>query len=388
MKRVTSQPSSPHAVAIATALDLPALPRLGAEGELAHRVRAAWDSKTKPPGSLGRLEALALQLALVQDCARPRIERAEVRVFAGDHGVAAEGVSPYPQAVTAQMVANFLAGGAAISVLAKQFDAALAVVDAGVASPLAAHPQLLDLKIASSTANFAHGPAMTDAQRDAALAAGVAIGRGLAPHTALVLGEMGIGNTTSAAAIMAALTGFAAADCVGRGTGLDDAGVARKAAVVERALRANGLLSDGGGTGDAPEGVTMAHGVVRRDRDMALRVLSTVGGFEIAMMAGAMLGAASVRALVIVDGFIATSAAAVALAVDPALKPFLVFAHASAEAPHARWLQQLGVEPLLSLGMRLGEGSGAALALPLLRAACALLADMATFDSAGVSDRA
>jgi nicotinate-nucleotide--dimethylbenzimidazole phosphoribosyltransferase len=349
----------------------PALPALDPEGRIARDVRAAWDRKTKPPGSLGRLEALGLQLALVQGCVVPQVARAEVRVFAGDHGVVAEGVSPYPQAVTAQMVANFLGGGAAISVLARQFGAALSVVDAGVAATLPPHPQRLDRKVAAGTANFAEGPAMSAAQRDAALASGVAIGRGLAPQAVLVLGEMGIGNTTSAAAIMAAMTGFDAADCVGRGTGLDDAGVARKAAVVARALRANGL---GPGPAAGPE--------------PTLRVLAAVGGFEIAMMAGAMLGAASVRALVVVDGFIATAAAAVALAIDPALRPFLVFAHASAEAPHARWLAHLGVDPLLSLGLRLGEGSGAVLALPLLQAACALLAEMATFDSAGVSDRA
>jgi nicotinate-nucleotide--dimethylbenzimidazole phosphoribosyltransferase len=345
----------------------PALPRIDADGELAQRVRRALDAKTKPPGSLGRLEALALQLALVQDRADPTVAQAEVRVFAGDHGVVAEGVSPYPQAVTAQMVANFLAGGAAISVLARQFDAALAVVDAGVAAPLAPHPQLLDRKLARGTANFAIGPAMGASQAEEALAAGVAIGRALAPRSVLVLGEMGIGNTTSAAAIMAALTGLTARDCVGRGTGLDDAGVARKAEVVERALQANGLR----GTTAAP-----------------LAVLTGVGGFEIGMMAGAMLGAASVRALVVVDGFIATAAAALALAIDPALRPFLVFAHVSAEAPHARWLALLDAEPLLALGLRLGEGSGAVLALPLLRSACALLADMATFDGAGVSDRA
>lgn len=365
----------------------PPLPHIDAGSALAERVRAAWDTKTKPPGSLGKLEALALQMALVQDRALPHIEHAEVRVFAGDHGVVAEGVSPYPQAVTAQMVANFLAGGAAISVLARQFDATLAVVDAGVAVHLPAHPQGVDRKVGPGTANFAEGPAMSSGQRDTALHAGAAIGSGLAPSSVLVLGEMGIGNTTSAAAIMAALTDFAPADCVGRGTGIDDEGLARKAAVVERALRRHGpslgpaLARSGNQAGcGSPDG--------GEHRDRALRVLSAVGGFEIAMMAGAMLGAASVRAVVVVDGFIATAAAAIALGIDPTLKPFLVFAHASAEAPHARWLHELGVEPLLSLGMRLGEGSGAVLALPLLRAACTLLAEMATFDSAGVSDRA
>lgn len=354
----------------------PMLPRLEPDGELARRVRHALDAKTKPPGSLGRLEALALQLALVQDRADPRMAEAHVRVFAGDHGVVAEGVSPYPQAVTAQMVANFLAGGAAISVLARQFDARLAVVDAGVASPLAAHPMLLSRRIDDGTANFAQGPAMGVAQAVAALDAGVAIGRELAAQSVLVLGEMGIGNTTSSAALMAALTGLDAAECVGRGTGVDEAGLARKVEVVRRALAVNRL--DG----------RPSEAFVAASPEVALRALAAVGGFEIAMMAGAMLGAASVRVLVVVDGFIATAAAAVALAIDPALKPFLVFAHVSAEAPHARWLARLDAEPLLSLGLRLGEGSGAVLALPLLRASCALLAEMATFDSAGVSDRA
>lgn len=354
----------------------PVLPRLEPDGELAHRVRHALDRKTKPPGSLGRLEALALQMALVQGRPDPQVAHAEVRVFAGDHGVVAEGVSPYPQAVTAQMVANFLAGGAAISVLARQFEARLAVVDAGVAAPLGAHPMLLSGRIADGTANFAQGPAMGVTQAVAALDAGVAMGRGLAPQSVLVVGEMGIGNTTSSAALMATLTGLDAAECVGRGTGVDEAGLARKTAVVRRALAVNGL------------DVQCSESSAAASPDAALRALAAVGGFEIAMMAGAMLGAASVRALVVVDGFIATAAAAVALAIDPALKPFLVFAHVSAEAPHARWLARLEAEPLLSLGLRLGEGSGAVLALPLLRAACALLAEMATFDSAGVSDRA
>ncbi|WP_397608060.1 nicotinate-nucleotide--dimethylbenzimidazole phosphoribosyltransferase [Silanimonas sp.] len=365
----------PSSAAPAASFTPPTLPRIEVDGDLARRVRHALDNKTKPPGSLGRLEDLALQLALVQDCVDPRVAQAEVRVFAGDHGVVAEGVSPYPQAVTAQMVANFLAGGAAISVLARQFDARLAVVDAGVASVLADHPMLLSRRIANGTANFANGPAMGAPQAVAALEAGVAIGRGLAAQSVLVLGEMGIGNTTSAAAIMAALTGESPSDCVGRGTGVDDAGLTRKAKVVARALKANNLAAH-------------TERPIVGTSDGALRVLAAVGGFEIAMMAGALLGAGSVRALVVVDGFIATAAAALALAIDPAIKPFLVFAHVSAEAPHARWLAQLDAEPLLALGLRLGEGSGAILALPLLRAACALLAEMATFDSAGVSDRA
>lgn len=319
--------------------------------------------KTKPPGSLGDLEALAARIARVQRRQATMIEHAQVLVFAGDHGIVAEGVSAYPSAVTAQMVQNFLTGGAAICVLARQFDAALTVIDAGVASALPTHPRLLDRKLGMGTANFARSPAMSEAQCLAALRSGIDIVGDLAPHGAVILGEMGIGNTTSAAALMHALTGLPAAECVGRGTGADDAMLLRKIAVIEAAV-AN-------------------HGPGRH----ALETLARYGGFEIAMMVGAMLGAAARRQIVVVDGFIATAAAAVALRIAPALHDYCVFAHVSAEAPHRRWLQLLDARPLLDLGLRLGEGSGAILALPLLHAAAAILREMATFASAGVSGR-
>jgi nicotinate-nucleotide--dimethylbenzimidazole phosphoribosyltransferase len=330
---------------------------------LAQAIDAELAAKTKPPGSLGELERLAAQIARAQGCVKPRIAHAQVLVFAGDHGIVAEGVSAYSQAVTAQMVLNFLAGGAAICVLAKTLDAELTVIDAGVAAALPAHPRLLARKIAHGTANFAHAPAMTLAQCVDAVRAGAEIASGFAPQGAIALGEMGIGNTTSAAALMHALTAVSAEDCVGRGTGVDDAALRRKADVVAAA-------------------------VARHGRDgTPLDMLARYGGFEIAMMCGAMLGAAARRQIVIVDGFIATAAAAVAAAIAPQLLDYCVFAHVSAEAPHRRWLQALGARPLLDLGLRLGEGSGAVLALPLLRAAAAVLSEMATFASAGVSGR-
>jgi nicotinate-nucleotide--dimethylbenzimidazole phosphoribosyltransferase len=327
----------------------------------AREVAAALDAKTKPPGSLGVLETLAAQIAHVQRRLDPQVEHAQTLVFAGDHGIAAAGVSAYPREVTAQMVANFLAGGAAICVLSRQFGADLTVVDAGVAAELSPHPRLLDRKLGFGTANFAETQAMSESACMAALRAGIEIAASYAPNGALIFGEMGIGNTTSAAALMHALTGIPVADCVGRGTGIDDAALARKIAVIETAAARMGASTD------------------------ALVSLRRYGGYEIAMMCGAMLGAGVKRQIAVVDGFIASAAAAVALAVAPALRHFLVFAHVSAEAPHRRWLEMLRVRPLLDLDLRLGEGSGAILALPLLHAATAILREMATFAEAGVS---
>ncbi len=340
-----------------------AITPLDRSGALASEVRAELDRKTKPPGSLGRLESLALQLALIQQTSRPQIQSAQVIVFAGDHGVVAEGVSPYPQAVTAQMVANFLGGGAAISVLARELSAGLAVVNAGVATALPAHHNLIDQAVARGTANLRVGPAMSVVDAERCLDLGSQAVARFPSADVLVFGEMGIGNSTSAAALMHALTGIDADDCVGRGTGIDDTGLARKAAVVADAIKQYSAAGDG-------------------------RVLlARFGGFEIGQMTGAMLAAAARRTVYVVDGFIATAAAALAIKIEPAALDYAVFAHVSAESPHRAWLDALGVSALLDLGMRLGEGSGAILALPLLRAACALLEQMATFDSAGVSDR-
>jgi nicotinate-nucleotide--dimethylbenzimidazole phosphoribosyltransferase len=281
-------------------------------------------------------------------------------VFAGDHGLAARGVSAYPSDVTWQMVENFLAGGAAVSVLARQHGLALTVVDAGVAKDIAPRAGLQIRKMAYGTADASQGPAMTADQCLSAMAAGADLIKGL-PGNAVLFGEMGIGNTSSAALLMARLTGLPLDQCVGRGTGLDDAGVQRKLAVLQQALQANANAAQ------------------------PLDALAALGGFEIAMMCGAMLEAAAQKRVVVVDGFISTSAALVAHAMQPDMLSCCIFAHQSDESGHARMLNHLGVQPLLHLGLRLGEGSGAALAWPLLESACAILRDMASFESAGVS---
>ncbi|ATF86635.1 nicotinate-nucleotide--dimethylbenzimidazole phosphoribosyltransferase [Burkholderia gladioli] len=323
------------------------------------------DTKTKPPGSLGKLEALALQLGRIQRSTRPRIERPVTIVFAADHGIAAEGVSPYPQAVTAQMVANFLAGGAAINAFSKLAGCELEIVDAGVATPLPASPQLIAVPVAAGTRNFAQEPAMSEAQLHAALAAGAArVAHHAALGTTVVgFGEMGIANTSAAACLMSRLVGLPLAECVGRGTGLDDQGLARKRAVLEAALARH------------PEA------------QAPLEVLATFGGFEIAMMTGAFLAAAQARMAILVDGFIASSALLVAAALQPAVLDYCVFSHVSDENGHRRMLRHFGAAPLLALDLRLGEGTGAALALPLLRAATAFLDEMASFEAAGVANR-
>ncbi|HEX7935738.1 MAG TPA: nicotinate-nucleotide--dimethylbenzimidazole phosphoribosyltransferase [Paraburkholderia sp.] len=323
------------------------------------------DTKTKPPGSLGRLEALALQMGMIQRSTRPTVERPALIVFAGDHGIAAEGVSPYPQAVTAQMVANFLAGGAAVNALSRVAGIELEVVNAGIATPLPRTDGLIDMPIAAGTRNFAHEPAMTHAQALAAMQAGAERVRHHAARGSNVIGfgEMGIANTSAAACLMSRLCGAPIDECVGRGTGLDDAGLAKKRNVLAAAL---------------------AH---HEESTAPLDVLATFGGFEIAMMAGAYLAAAHARMTILVDGFIASSALLVADAIAPDVRAYCVFAHASNEAGHRRMLDHFGAAPLLSLDMRLGEGTGAALAVPLLRAASAFINEMASFESAGVANR-
>lgn len=330
--------------------------------ELAHEL----DDKTKPRGSLGRIEALAAQIGLIQGRSRPRLEAPQLVVFAADHGIAAQGVSAYPAEVTRQMVGNFLTGGAAVSVLARQHGLGLTVVDCGVAHDFAPQPGLVIAKVAGcelGTTDSSLGPAMSVAEARAAMANGCRLVRSL-PGNALLLGEMGIANTSAAALLMARLTGLTLSQCVGRGTGLDNVGLAHKQAVLQAALAAN------------------ANAV------QPLEVLAALGGLEIATMAGAVLQAAAERRVVVVDGFITTAAVAVAHALAPPVLQRCVFAHASAESGHARWLQKLGVQPLLDLGLRLGEGSGAALAWPLLESACRLLEEMASFSSAGVSREA
>ncbi|WP_119153957.1 nicotinate-nucleotide--dimethylbenzimidazole phosphoribosyltransferase [Caldimonas tepidiphila] len=333
-----------------------------ADAALAQRLQHRLDRKTKPLGALGRLETLALQLGLIQGSEAPALREPQLLVFAGDHGLAARGVSAYPQDVTWQMVENMLAGGAAVSVLARQHGLALAVVDAGVAHEFAPRPGLVIRKVAPGTRDAASEPAMTAAQCAQALLAGRELVRER-PGNALLLGEMGIANTSSASLLMARLTGLPIAQCTGRGTGLDDAGVARKTAVLDEALRLHAQAT-------AP-----------------LDALAALGGFEIAMMAGAVLQAAHERRVVVVDGFITSAAVLVAQALAPAVRDYCVWSHRSGESGHARLLEALGGVPLLELGLRLGEGSGAALAWPLVDSAARLLEEMASFESAGVSDR-
>lgn len=329
-------------------------------------LRAKVDGKTKPLGALGQLETLALKVGVVQQTLQPRLARPVILVFAGDHGIVAEGVSPFPQEVTYQMVLNFLGGGAAINVFARQNGIVLRVVDAGVKGEFPATVGLIAAKVGPGTASFLRGPAMTHDQ----CAQAIELGRKLAAaeimsgSNVLGFGEMGIGNTTSAAALMSVLCNLSPADCVGRGTGLDDAGVQRKQAVIEQALAFHG------------------HGVAD-----PLQALMTFGGFEIAMMTGAMLGAAEQGALLLIDGFIATTALLVAARLQPAILEYAVFSHRSGEAGHSRLLAELHAQPLLDLGMRLGEGTGAALAYPIVQAAVNFLNEMASFESAGVSGR-
>jgi nicotinate-nucleotide--dimethylbenzimidazole phosphoribosyltransferase len=326
------------------------------------------------PGALGRLEELALQLGLIQRSLSPRITAPHVLVCAGDHGAAKAGVSAFPQEVTWQMVENFLAGGAAINVLSHLAGMQLVVVDAGVAHEFGPRDGLVDMKVgAGGTANYLEGAAMSAAQCAEAMAKGATLARdiAIAGCNVLAFGEMGIGNTASASLLTHCITGLPLVDCVGRGTGLDDAGLERKRALLAQALAA------------WPE-CPAPGGVATND---ALRILARFGGFEIAMLAGAMLAAAEARMTLLIDGFIVTAALLVAARVSPAVLDYCVYAHCSNEAGHRRQLDWLGGKPLLDLGLRLGEGTGAALALPLLKAACGFMDEMASFESAGVSGK-
>jgi nicotinate-nucleotide--dimethylbenzimidazole phosphoribosyltransferase len=330
------------------------------------RARRRQDQLTKPQGSLGRLEELSVRLAGITGKERPRLSRKAIITMAGDHGVVAEGVSAYPQEVTPQMVHNFLRGGAGINVLARHIGARVIVVDMGVAVTLEPHPQLLLKKVAPGTRDMSKGPAMSRKQALQAVEAGMEVveeelGKGL---DILGTGDMGIGNTTAASAIAAVFTGQPVEGLTGRGTGLDEAGLARKVAVIDRALSVNQPAA-----GDP------------------LDVLSKVGGFELGGLAGAMLGAAAHRVPVVIDGFISGAAALVACGLCPGLKDFLVVSHISAEPGHRAVLRHLGLRPLLDLGMRLGEGTGACLGIFLCEAACRLLDEMATFGEAGVSGK-
>ena len=328
------------------------------------------NNKTKPLGSLGRIEDLALTLGQILGTENPVLDQPQMVVFAADHGLAARGVSAYPSDVTWQMVENFLAGGAAVSVLARQHGLALTVVDCGVT-----HNFLMDLpagatraglqvrKVAWGAGDSSKGPAMTKAECAKAVAQGQALVKEL-PGNALLLGEMGIGNTSAASLLLSKLTGLDIAQCTGAGTGLDAQAVLRKTDVLRTVLARHARVTG------------------------PMDVLAVMGGLEIATMVGAVLQAADERRVVVVDGFIATSAVLVAHAVQPLVLQRCVFAHRSGERGHEFMLQHLGAHALLDLGMRLGEGSGAALAWPLLQSACAILREMASFESAGVSEKA
>jgi nicotinate-nucleotide--dimethylbenzimidazole phosphoribosyltransferase len=326
---------------------------------------AAWDSKTKPRGSLGELEELAARIAAIRGSADPGPLRAGVLLAAGDHGYAAEGVSAYPPEVTRQMLATYAAGRAAISILARRAGAELLLVDAGITEPFE-HESVRALRLGAGTRNAVHEPAM---ERDAA-------GRGLEAGGTLLdeladegvgivgLGDMGIGNTTAASAVCAALLPARPEDVCGRGTGIGDEALARKVGVVRRAIGTNEV-----------------------DESDPVGVLAAVGGFEFAVLAGACLRAPARGVVVLLDGFVTAAAALVSVRLDPAVVDYLVASHRSPEPGHSLVLADLGLRPLLDLGLRLGEGSGAALALPLVQSALALLADMAKFEDAGVADR-
>lgn len=346
-------------------IEFPAIPPIDAAARRAAEARQ--NALTKPAQSLGRLEELAAALAGMKADPFPHVSRKAVIVMAADHGVALEGVSAYPAEVTRQMVLNFLSGGAAINVLARQAGADVCVVDIGVAADFdATLPGLLRRKVARGTRNMAAGPAMTRSQAKAAIACGMEVLADVAAQGVDVIGtgDMGIGNTTSSAAIVAVMAGLPVDKVTGRGTGLDDAGLMRKIQVIEQTIAVN-----------------------QPDPNDPMDVLRKVGGLEIAGLAGVMIAAAARRIPVVVDGFISTAAAMIGVGLVPDVRHYLFGAHRSVEIGHQVMHKHLGLTPLLNLNLRLGEGTGAVLAFHLLEAACRLLGEMATFDEAGVSDK-
>ena len=349
-----------------TIFTAPVIPNIE-NNELRQQLQQIIDLKTKPLGALGRLEELALQLGMIQGTVTPKIEQPQIRVFAADHGLTKHGISAFPSAVTAQMVYNFLSGGAAINVLARQHNIELKVVDAGVDadfanSPFKDHPQLLDYKVSRGSRDALTEAAMTETECLAALENGINVVKNMAGNL-LIVGEMGIGNTSAASLLLARLGDLSIADCIGRGTGLDDAGLEHKTNILTQVLERHSEVQ-------AP-----------------LEVLAALGGLEIAMMAGALIQAASERRILLIDGFIASSALLVAERLAPGVAQYAIFAHHSVEPGHAHLLKLLNAEPLLNMGMRLGEGSGAALAYPILQSACAIINEMASFSDAGISEQ-
>ncbi len=357
--------------------------------ELREKIQRKTDNKTKPPGSLGRLEEIAMQVGLIQGTDRPRISDPHILIFAGDHGIAATGlINPYRQAVTAQMVLNFIGGGAAINVFCRQHGIGLQVVDAGVNADFdndgddrrsGESAGFIRAKIGYGTRNYLEEAAMSPEEMQKALAKGGAIVEDLFKKgcNCVGLGEMGIGNSSSAALIMSRITGIPVAECAGRGTGVNDAQLVTKIKTLEKVIARHfpdtDILKAKAGNVIATQNATAAEDILQR-----------VGGFEIAMMTGAYLRAAALRMVVIVDGFIATSALLIARAMNPTVTDCCIFAHTSGEQGHQKMLDYLDARPLLNLGMRLGEGTGAAMALPLIRSATAFLDEMASFESAGV----
>jgi len=341
--------------------------------QLQETLQGRIDSKTKPPGSLGRLEELALQVGMIQGTVHPRLNHPHIVVFAGDHGIAATGlVNPYPQAVTAQMVLNFLHGGAAINVLCRQHGIGLRIVDAGVNANFTEllgeeEASLLHEKIAHGTRNYLEGEAMSREEAERAMETGKKIVNALYKDgcNCIGLGEMGIGNTSSASLIMSFVTGASVEECCGRGTGVNDQQLETKIATLRAAHR-------------------LHVSAIAASPD-AMTILQHVGGFEIAMMTGAYLQAASLKMVILVDGFITTAALLLATLLDPKVKDFCIYSHTSGEQGHQRMLAYLDARPLLNLGMRLGEGTGAAMAYPVVQSAMAFLREMASFESAGVS---
>ena len=321
---------------------------------------------TKPTGSLGRLEDIAVQLAGIQGKPLPQIRNKAIIVMAADHGVVAEGTSAYPQEVTAQMVLNFLNGGAGINVIARQIGARIVVADMGVAASMAPHPELLSRKVGPGTRNMALGPAMTEDEAIRALETGIEIVENQISMGLDIVGtgDMGIGNTTASSAICAVMTGSSPTEVTGRGTGIDDAQLRHKSEVIEKALKVN-----------------------NPDRSKPLSVLAKVGGFEIAGLAGVMIGAGAHRVPVVIDGFISGAAALIAAGLAPHLRDFMIAGHMSVEAGHKILLKHLGLKPLVDLDLRLGEGTGAAIGIFLCETATRVLSEMATFGEAGVSER-
>lgn len=345
-------------------MNIPAIPALSRQ--LQASIQNKIDQKTKPQGALGKLEQTALQIALIQQTTLPELKQPAIVVFAADHGIAADGqVNPFPQAVTAQMVYNFLNGGAAINVFCRQQQLNLHIVDAGVNHSFTHHPLLIDKKIAMGTRNYLHEPAMSREQCQIAMQAGADVVQQLHQEDCNIIGfgEMGIGNTSAAALLMCCYTGIPLDDCIGAGTGSNTQQLVQKKAILRQALNKQGMPTD------------------------PIQILATFGGFEIAMICGAILKAAALQMTIVIDGFIVTTALLAAIKMQPATRDYCLFAHTSQEKGHQQLLQYLDAQPLLQLDMRLGEGTGAAIAMPLIQNAVAFLREMASFNDAGVTGK-